>query len=103
MATTLRRKSAGGQVSAITDGTRPEGSAWESDRHHAREFPLGLASAGMARCHRGMPDVTGALWWIAVLTGSLCFIWQSWRAGGWEKLKRTKFSRWMAGEDDAHL
>jgi hypothetical protein len=122
MATTLRHRRSVGEVSAIADEhvaalTLPLGAAmikpsalprWPRMRLGKPAAFRGLAifvvivAAMLALKERGMPDFTGALWWIAVLAGSLYFLWQSWRAGGWEKLKRTKLSRWMLGEDDVH-
>jgi hypothetical protein len=61
---------------------------------------------------RGMPDVTGVVWWVLVLAASLHLAWKgltlrkradrSRGPGGWGAVMPPKLSRWMLGEDDAN-
>ena len=61
----------------------------------------------LAFASRGMPDVTGLLWWGLVLLGSIYLAWKSSRSrqsgesGGWGAVLPLKVSRWMLGEDEA--
>lgn len=65
----------------------------------------------LALYSRGMPDVTGLLWWGLVLLGSIYLAWKGWKTrnssprsqgpGGWGAVVPRKVRRWMLGEDDS--
>jgi hypothetical protein len=62
----------------------------------------------LALKRRGMPDITGLLWWVIVLGASVYLAWKgltgrnSRGPGGWGAVLPQKLSRWMLGEDDAN-
>jgi hypothetical protein len=59
---------------------------------------------------RGLPDVTGLIWWALVALASIYLVWKGWRArkgsptsqgpGGWGAVLPSKVWRWMNGEEE---
>jgi hypothetical protein len=71
---------------------------------------LAIFLVSLALYKRGLPDLTGLVWWSFVLLASIYLVWKGWTVrravnpgaspGGWGAVLPAKVSRWMLGEED---